>query len=416
VSVRERRALVVVGGGMAGLAATLEAQKAGLQTTLIEQREVLRGPSKLLAGVAPSGAETWTHAAVWGIWSRELAVCCANARTSVISADQIILATGAYERPVAFPGWTLPGVMTAGGAARLMEQGVLPGRRVLVAGYGGWVAAATSDLRRSGTNVVGVIDTAARSGRVVVRAEGAQSLERVVIARVDAEWRARPGTEQVVEIDALVLAFGLLPEDQLVRLAGCEQTGSTYVNPATSRDEWMRTSVPGVLVAGDAGGIVGPDVAIAQGRLAGLAAAVDAGCLSGGEASQRARPIRRRLAALVPADMIPTAPRIGLNELADPDTVLCRCEDVTDRELAERLFDGSLEPGPVIAETRAGMGSCQGRNCATLIAAAISRHTGQPIERVPPITPRPPVVPVPLGALAEPPPDFAPLSDLIEAS
>jgi hypothetical protein len=86
--------------------------------------------------------------------------------------------------------------------------------------------------------------------------------------------------------------------------------------------------------------------------------------------------------------------------------VICRCEDVTAREIAARLFPGSVEPGPVIAESRAGMGRCQGRNCASLIAATISRHTGQPLERIPPITPRPPAVLVPLGALEERPPVF----------
>ena len=77
--------------------------------------------------------------------------------------------------------------------------------------------------------------------------------------------------------------------------------------------------------------------------------------------------------------------------------------------LEEHLFEGTIEPGPVIAETRAAMGVCQGRHCAGLVAAVISRHTGTPLERIPPVTPRPPVLPVPLGALAERPPEFEPV-------
>jgi thioredoxin reductase len=404
MSARERRGLVVIGGGLAGLTATVEAQRAGLDTCLVEQRATLRGPRSLLSNVR---TDACLETVAWGMWGREVAVCSALGPTRVLVADQVILATGAYERPVAFPGWTLPGVMSAGGALRLLEQGASPGQRVLVAGFGCWVTAAAERLRSGGVHVVDVVDAAARAGRLVVRAEGDGALERVVVARVDAEWCPRAGTSQVVETDALVLAFGYLPENQLARLAGCLHEDSGYVSPRTVRDAWMRTSVPGVFVAGDAGGVVGPEAAIEQGRLAGLGAALAAGLLSENEADARARAIRRRLESVTELPR----PRAGLYGLADADTLICRCEDVTAREITERLFEGSLEPGPVIAESRAAMGSCQGRNCASQIAAVISHHTGQPIESIPPITPRPPVVPVPVGALAERPPEFEPVAD-----
>src|SRR5919202_1602231 len=146
MAVRERRALVVVGGGLAGLAASTEARRAGLETLLIEQRAELRRPSQ------------------------------------VVVADQVILATGAYERPVAFPGWTLPGVMSAGGALRLLEQAVAPGQRVLVAGYGEWAASTAAELRAGGVNVIDVVDASAREPRIVVRAEGDTALRAVRVA------------------------------------------------------------------------------------------------------------------------------------------------------------------------------------------------------------------------------------------
>src|SRR5207253_8965982 len=201
------------------------------------------------------------------------------------------------------------------------------------------------------------------------------------------------------------------PEDRLARLAGCDFRGGAYLDPRTIRDASMRTSVPGVLVAGDAGGIVGPDAAIEQGRLAGLAAATDSGALSPGEAMRRARLIQHRLVSQPPVEQ----PRPGLFSLASPDTVICRCEGVTAEQLTDHIFEGSLEPAGVIAETRAGMGLCQGRKCACLIAGTIARHAGVPIEHIPPITPRPPIVPVPLGVLAENPPVFPPLSELVTA-
>jgi thioredoxin reductase len=392
VTARERRALVVVGGGPAGLAAASEAHRAGLQTLLIEQR----------SSVGATDVETCVDSAVWGIWGRDLAVCGAGGRNLVVAFDQVVFATGSYERPVAFPGWTLPGVMTVDEALRSPEHGVEPGRRVVVAGDGQPLACAVDELRARGLNVDQIVDASAQPGRIVVRAEGAQRLERIVTAAVDADWFVH-GDQQVSDVDTLVLAFGHLPEDRLARLAGCEHSASAYVAPSTVHDEWMRTTVPGVLVAGDAGGIVGPAASIEQGRLAGLAAAVGAGRLSPSDAERQARLIRQRLEA---ETMQSERPRPGLFALAEPDTIICRCEGVTRAQITARLFDGVLEPGPVIAETRAGMGLCQGRKCTSLIAATISRHAGQPIDRIPAITPRPPVVPVPLGVVAERPPVF----------
>jgi thioredoxin reductase len=413
MSRRERRELVVVGGGLAGVSAAVEARRAGLDTCLVEQRSALRGPRTLAARARSSGAEICLETLAWGIWGREVAVCSAAGPTRTLVADQVILATGAYERPVAFPGWSLPGVMSAGGAVALLRQGVSPGQRVLVAGYGRWVQTAATELRSAGVHVIDVVDaTAPRGARLVLRAEGEARLQRAVVARVDAEWRPRAATEQVSELDTLVLAFGYLPENQLARLAGCQQAGSEYMGPRTVCDAWLRSSVPGVLVAGDAGGIVGADAALQQGRLAGLTAALDAGRVKLAEAEPRARAIRRRLLGLGSAA---DAPGPGVYGLADAGTLICRCEDVSAGEIAERLFDDSVEPGLVIAESRAGMGSCQGRNCASLIAATISRHTGRPLDRIPSITPRPPAVLVPLGALAERPPEFEPLAELTEA-
>ena len=295
MSVRHSRRLVVVGGGLAGLAAAVTAQRAGLPTCLIEQRPSLRGPRQLLAAVASSGIEVWVDTAAWGLWGRELALCGPQGPSSVLAFDQLVVGTGAFERPVAFPGWTLPGVMTASGAVGLLEQGVVPGQRLLVAGYSSWITDATAALRRHGVEPVAVLDASARGGRLVVRAEGEDRLQRVVTARLNADWYVRPGSEQALEVDALVMAFGAIPEDRLLRLAGCEHSGSAFIDPRTTHDAWQRTSVPGVLVAGDAGGIVGAEAALEQGRLAGLAAAVDAGCLSLAQAERRARPVRRRL-------------------------------------------------------------------------------------------------------------------------
>jgi NADPH-dependent 2,4-dienoyl-CoA reductase/sulfur reductase-like enzyme len=288
VTARRSRRLVVVGGGLAGVAAAVEARRAGLETCLVEQGPELRAPGQLLAELAASGAEALLETAAWGIWGRDLALCESGARSSLLSFEHLIIATGSFEGP---------------------------------------------------------------------------------------------------------LALGLQPEDRLARLAGCAFSGSAYLDPWSTRDACMRTSVLGVLVAGDAGGIVGEQAAIDQGRLAGLAAAMDAGCAPATEVE--AGPIQRRLAQ--PESVFPRL---------ESDTVICSCEGVTVGQLTERLFPGSIEPAGVIAETRATMGVCQGRQCATLVAISIARHAGVPLESIPPITPRPPIVPIPLGAIAEGPPVF----------
>jgi thioredoxin reductase len=416
MTARKHTALLVVGGGPAGLAAAYEARRAGLEVTLVEQRSRLHGPSKLVTNVQSSGAELCLATAAWGIWSHEVAVCgvrdLVGSTSQVLVFDRLVLATGAYERPIAFPGWTLPGVMSAGGALALLAQGVSAGQQVVVAGLGVAARSTAEALRMGGVSVVDVVDADARIGRMVVRAEGAADLDRVVIARLDAEGCPRSGSEQTLACDALVLAFGHLPENQLARLAGCQLADGEYVSPRLLRDRWMRSSVAAIAVAGDAGGIVGPDAAVEQGRLAGLGAALDAGALLESEAEVRARPFRRRLQAATSTPVEPR-PRPGMYALADASTIVCRCEDVTAGQIADRLFTGSHDLGPVIAESRAGMGSCQGRNCATQIAAVVSQRTGQPLERMPPITPRPPVVLVPIGAIAERPPVFEPIPGMV---
>jgi hypothetical protein len=298
VTARRSRRLVVVGGGPAGVAAAVAAGHAGLETSLVEQGSELRAPGQLLAEFDASGAEALFETAAWGIWGRDLALCESGARSSLLSFEHLIIATGSFAGPLA--------------------------------------------------------------------------------------------------------ALGLQPEDRLARLAGCEFSGSAYIDPWTTRDAWMRTSVSGILVAGDAGGVVGEQAAIDQGRLAGLAAAMDAGCIPADQAQSRAQPIQRRLAQLPRKEPLPES----LFTPTQPDTVICPCEGVTAGQLTERLFPGSIEPSGVIAETRATMGVCQGRQCAALVAATIARHAGVPLDDIPPITPRPPIVPIPLGAIAERPPVF----------
>jgi hypothetical protein len=231
-----------------------------------------------------------------------------------------------------------------------------------------------------------------RYRRIVVRAEGDGRVERVTHAAVDADWRVLPGSEETVAVDTLCLGYGFVPSVELPRLVGCafdfdEDRGG----PVVRVDEWMRTSVDGVLAAGDGTGVEGVYVAVDEGRLAALGAALDLGFVSAvDDAPIRARLARKRAfrSALTRMHRVGA----GIFELASADTIVCRCESVT-RTMIEA--SGTSDIDIAKAYTRAGMGLCQGRNCQRQVAALIgsSAHA----------TPRLPARPVALGVIAREP-------------
>jgi NAD(P)H-nitrite reductase large subunit len=213
-------------------------------------------------------------------------------------------------------------------------------------------------------------------GHIIVRAEGDGRVESATLAACGAGWAPVAGTERTFAVDAVCTAYGFVPNTDLARALGCELAGD-----AVAHDARMQTSVPGVYVAGEAAGIGGAELAIAEGEIAGRAAArAPAG--SGD---------RHTLAdfARILGDLFDPYP--ALDALAAPDTVLCRCEDVTAAEVDAAVAAGARTPAEVKIVTRCGQGPCQGRVCERLVAARLpagGRYSS-----------RPPVAPVPLTAL-----------------
>ncbi len=334
---------------------------------------------------------------------RGRASCSSSARAVPLRVgyERLVLATGARELFLPFPGWTLPGVVGAGGAQALLKAGArFDGLRVVVAGSGPLLLAVAAALERAGARVVGVVEQAPlsrlaafgaglwreprklaeglgyaatlagvtyRSGAWVREAVGRDGVERVIVTdgRRERAWAC----------DVLACGFGLVPSLELPRLLGCETTGA-----AVAVDASQRTSADGVLAAGELVGIAGVDQALVTGAIAGLAAAgrrVPEHLL--GE-RERARGFAARLAAAF-------ALRDELKSLGRPETIVCRCEDVPLDRLAAAASAREAK-----LDTRAGMGPCQGRVCG----AALSFLRG-----VPPDTVRPPLAPVPIAVLAE---------------
>jgi len=459
--------VLVIGGGPAGLAAATEAAATGLAVALVDERptfggQIFKQPGRgfritdakalgadhargrrLIDAAERSGATLLPRTSAVAIRGTSVVLVEEGEHARAIDARAVIVAAGAHDRPVVFPGWTLPGVITAGGAQSLVKtQRVLPGRTIVFAGSGPLALAFPAQLRSYGANVTLVLEAgppptardllrlagAARGNerllrdavgyrarlarervplrhrRIVVRAEGDERVERVVHAAADADWRVVPGTEEEVHADTLCVGYGFFPSVELLRLAGCEFGYEEDLGgPVVVRDDWLRTSVDGISAAGDGTGVRGSYVATDEGRLAALGAALDLGALPAGEAATRAEPLRRRVArkeafrrTLRPLHTVGP----GIYELATDETVVCRCEELTVADL-DRAIAGSTDLNAIKAVTRVAMGMCQGRSCQRHVAAAIARRYGASIGELRVATPRMPVRPVPIAAVAD---------------
>jgi NADPH-dependent 2,4-dienoyl-CoA reductase/sulfur reductase-like enzyme len=327
---------------------------------------------------------------------------------------QLVLATGARELFLPFPGWTRPGVVGAGGAQALVKAGAsFAGRRAVVSGSGPLLLPVAAALRAAGAVVVGIVEQAplarlaafgaglaGRPGKVVealgyglrlagVRylpgswvkeALGREGVERVIVTdgRREREWAC----------DLLACGFGLVANLELPRLLGCSVDGARVVV-----DEAQQTSRPGVFAAGELTAIGGLGHALASGATAGLAAV--------GRAVP-ARLLRERAREAEFAERLARAfaPRAELRGLTRPNTIVCRCEDVTMAAvdgLPPEAIGSPADPAALDARaaklhTRAGMGACQGRVCGAALGF-LRGMTG--------LTIRPPLVPAPLSVLAE---------------
>jgi len=318
-----------------------------------------------------------------------------------IQPRTLVLATGAHDRTLPFPGWDLPGVFTAGAAqAYAKGERVAVGRRVVVAGAGPFLLPVASSLVSTGATVLGVYEASTprqmirgwlskpwqlagaahksgelagyirgqlrhrvpyRTGYAVVAAHGEGRVAAVTVARVDAQWAPIPGTARRIEADAVCVSHGFTPRLELAIAAGCALSPDRFVVV----DADQRTSVPGVFAAGEITRIGGVDAALAEGELAGHAAA-------GGCSADAAVVTARRSATVFTgfAARIEAAHGIqpGWTAWLTEDTIVCRCEEVTYGRFCSTL---AATGGPSLRSlrmtTRAGLGVCQARVCGRTV-------------------------------------------------
>jgi NADPH-dependent 2,4-dienoyl-CoA reductase/sulfur reductase-like enzyme len=321
-----------------------------------------------------------------------------------VRARRLVLATGARELFLPFPGWTLPGVMGAGGAQALWKSGAsFAGRRAVVAGSGPLLLPVAASLSKAGAAVEFVAEQARMSSLMRFGAALARTPRRLLDAAAYRRafsgtpyrfgmWIAEAGGREKLEYavltdgqerfrvncDLAAVGFGLVPNVELARLLGCEIRGGAVVTR-----EGQAASIDGVFAAGEPCGVAGIEVAIAEGELAGIAAAAR-GSLSKSEARRlsAARARGRRFAAAMNRAF---RPRKELAALARPETIVCRCEDVP---LGRITACAGLREAKL--SSRAGMGPCQGRVCGPALAFLFGWESD---------TVRPPVKPASLGDL-----------------
>ncbi|MGA5898380.1 FAD-dependent oxidoreductase [Streptomyces venetus] len=448
-----RTDLVVIGAGPAGLAASLAASARGAGVVLVDGAtetggQFYRQPAaglgagrpealhhgwrtweRLRDGLAASAVRVLTDHHVWcvertpGGFTVHALLGPEQEEPAEVHADAVLLATGGYEHVLPFPGWTLPGVVTAGGAQAMLKGAlVVPGRRAVVAGTGPLLLPVATGLAAAGVEVAALVESAApgrlaRHGpalagklpegaayavrllrhrvpflarHTVVRAHGDDRLTGVTVAALDATGRVRPGSERHLPCDTLAVSHGMLAHTDLAEGLGCRLDGHTV-----AVDSEQRTDVPGVWAAGEATGIGGAALALAEGHIAGCSAAAR---LHGAEptpapAALKARTGLRKTAAALESAYAPPA---HWPEQVTDDTVVCRCEEVTAGAVRDALDLGAGDARTVKLLTRAGMGWCQGRMCGT----AVEGLAGCP----PTPSRRPFARPVPLGVLARPHP------------
>ena len=455
----EQFELVIIGAGPGGMSAAATATGLGLKTLLVDEQprpggQIYRsvgkpvlsdknvlGPdyyygSTLLNRFNESGCTYLSGATVWEVTTDNIICISVAGKSRRIGFKKLLVATGAQERPVPFPGWTLPGVMTCGAAQILLKaSGLTPPGPLVIAGSGPLLLLIACQLLRTGVPIAAVLETTPRGNLYAalpeiagalkgwryllkgaqmlaeLRRAGVKHLKGVSGLQAEADSDGNLGravfvhnkARQVIDCSTLLVHQGVIPNTQLTRSVNLEHLWDEAQKCwAPVLGKGGQSSNDSIFIAGDSAGIGGAQVAEIQGKLAAIEIAgqlqVEVGSAVLAEQSQLEVELKSQLAIRPFLDRLYSPAKEFL--LPPDETVVCRCEEVTAKEIRNLSAQGCSGPNQAKAFCRAGMGPCQGRQCGMTVSNLLADELKFTPDRVGYYNIRPPIKPLTLGELA----------------
>jgi NADPH-dependent 2,4-dienoyl-CoA reductase/sulfur reductase-like enzyme len=449
--------VLIIGAGPAGMATAMRLRKAQIDVIVVDDAsapggQVWRAAERNAGSIASalgtdysagrdaiaqfraSGARYLAETEVWRLDDGWRAFTKHYGAVDRIDAKFAVLATGALERPVPFPGWTLPGVMTVGGAQTLLKGArQIPEDGVWIAGSGPLVLLYMAQLRALGGRIAGWMNTAPRSNlRAALRHWPAMVRNALDLGK-GMTWRAQLALSSVPVIDVrdiaaegdgrlqsirytttsgktgctdanlLLVHEGVVPNIHATVALGCAHHWSSQQQCFVPQlDAFRMTSRDNLYVVGDGGGILGARAACFTGELAALGILERIGRISKQDLERESAQLRARLEREVAFRRFLDAlflPRPAVLSPGD-ETIVCRCEEVTARSIRQAASVRGSGPNQIKAFTRAGMGPCQGRQCGLVISQIVGVESGKDMDSVGYLNIRPPLKPITIGEIA----------------
>ena len=440
--------VIIIGAGPAGTAAAVEADGLGLSVLLIDEQEYAggqvyrwngfgqnEGPGAVMRSqLAASGVKTAFSHRCWHVGIDRTVRCVGPSGNVTFTGDALIMATGASERVTPVQGWTKPGVIGLAAATIMLKcEGVLPGRNVVVAGCGPLLLFVAAKIWAGGGRVAAIVDRngpadwlkcmPAAMTKPALGIEGAGWAMSVMMRRTPIHFGSHiaviDGDDMVSSVaitpangkiktasktiacDALCYGDGLMPSTEMSRLLNTEHRfddalGGWHV----STDKYRRTSADRIYACGDGAGVMGAAAAPVQGRIAALAAAYDLGKVDKDRFEIFANQLHKEGSRVARFGIAMTGLTVaGLNATLAGSDIICRCESLSHETIKAAIESGTKNINAIKASTRCGMGPCGGRYCIPSVAKILSASGDQPLDNISLGTARPPMRPVPIGAL-----------------
>lgn len=455
--------VVIVGAGTAGISAAVELAQAGIHSIVLDEAPkiggaVFRGPyreaielphldSKLRKKISNIRQQYNDHQAfielrlntrVLGPAGKNSLLVRHKDEVNELNYEQLIIATGCHERSVPFDGWQMPGVMLLGGVQLQLKSGLVkPGQKMAVVGTGPLLPLVACQLFKAGVEVVGVYEAGKFSdfakesrallnrpvlalegmgmlsylkanaipmhyGQGIVSVSGEGNLKKAHFAKYTDDWYPVEGTGTSLELDCLAVGYGFVSRNQLSQLFHLDHDVCAISGLKPKVNLWQKSSQENIYIAGDSVGILGGEGAMVEGRIAALSIAQTLQKVTTTDANSKADDyftlLQKVKSFRAGFDRIGRR-REGLLSLLKPNTIVCRCENVTRSDIDEVIEQGVKDITSLKMRTRAGMGDCQGKTCNSYCQDRLGHELKNP--DVGHIKPRFPLDPIPFSALSD---------------